>query len=222
MVNSGISLKIFHIDHLVNYICIIFANRMTKPERTKQFIIEASAPIFNSKGIAGTVMQDIMDATKLAKGTLYHHFENREELAHAAVDYNLELWKGATNKVLKKHKTARGKIIGFLNLFSDPLNPPVFGGCPMLNFGTEADDTSPVVLAKVRKLVKEVQNSLKDIVNQGIADGEFRADWDAKRFAIKAFALMEGGTLISRITGSNAEMKIIVQIIKSEIEENSL
>jgi len=195
---------------------------MTKPERTKQFIIEASAPIFNTKGIAGTVMQDIMDATKLAKGTLYHHFENREELAYAAVDHNLGMWKTASNKVLKKHKTARGKIIGFLNLFSDPLNPPVFGGCPMLNFGTEADDTSPVVLGKVGNLIKEVQNSLRDIINQGIADGEFKAGWDAKKFAVKVFALMEGGTLISRTTGNNAQMKMIVQIIKTEIEENSI
>jgi len=44
---------------------------MTKSERTRQFIIETSAPIFNTKGIAATAYSDVMQATKMAKGGLY-------------------------------------------------------------------------------------------------------------------------------------------------------
>ena len=40
---------------------------MSKAERTKQFIIEKSAPIINKKGMAGTSLSDIMEATKLAR-----------------------------------------------------------------------------------------------------------------------------------------------------------
>lgn len=195
---------------------------MTKAEKTRQFIIEKSAPIFNTKGVSGTVMTDIMEATKLAKGSLYAHFENKEDLSYAAVDFNMQILRTVTAKIIKKHKTARGKIIGFLNLFSDPLNHPVFGGCPMLNFGMEADDTSPIIVGKVGKMIKEVQQELKDIVDTGIAQGEFKADWDSKKFSIKVFALMEGGNLISRTTGNNIQMKIIVQIIKDEIAGNTL
>ena len=36
-------------------------------------------------------MSDVVEATKLAKGSLYVHFENKEELSYAAVDYNLNL-----------------------------------------------------------------------------------------------------------------------------------
>ncbi len=195
---------------------------MTKAEKTRQYIIEKSAPIFNTKGVSGTVMTDIMEATKLAKGSLYAHFENKEDLSYAAVDYNMQILRTITSKVIKKHKTAKGKIIGFLNLFSDPLNHPVFGGCPMLNFGMEADDTSPIIVSKVGDMIKEVQQELKEIVDTGILNGEFKKDWDSKKFAVKVFALMEGGNLISRTTRSNAQMKIIVQIIKDEIAENTL
>jgi TetR/AcrR family transcriptional repressor of nem operon len=195
---------------------------MTKAEKTRQFIIEKSAPIFNTKGISGTVMTDIMEATKLAKGSLYVHFDNKEDLSYAAVDHNMQILKEITNKVIKKHKTARGKIIGFLNLFSDPLNHPVFGGCPMLNFGMEADDTSPIIVGKVGNMIKEVLQELKDIVDTGKAEGEFKADWNSKKFAVMVFALMEGGNLISRTTRNNAQMKIIVQIIKDEIAKNTL
>ncbi|RTZ46274.1 TetR/AcrR family transcriptional regulator [Chryseobacterium arthrosphaerae] len=35
---------------------------------------------FNTKGIAATAMSDIMDVTKLSKGSLYVHFDNKDVL----------------------------------------------------------------------------------------------------------------------------------------------
>ena len=54
---------------------------MTKGEETRQFIIEKAAPIFNTKGIAATSMSDSMEATKLSKGIMYVHFDNKVVLA---------------------------------------------------------------------------------------------------------------------------------------------
>jgi TetR/AcrR family transcriptional repressor of nem operon len=57
---------------------------MTKAEKTKAFIIERSAPLFNSKGYSGTSMNDLMDITGLTKGSIYGNFENKDEVALAA------------------------------------------------------------------------------------------------------------------------------------------
>jgi TetR/AcrR family transcriptional repressor of nem operon len=40
---------------------------LSKSERTKQFIIEKTAPVFNKKGFAGTSISDLTDATGLTK-----------------------------------------------------------------------------------------------------------------------------------------------------------
>jgi hypothetical protein len=45
-------------------ICLV----MGKAERTKQFIIEKTATLFNTKGIAATSLQDMTEATGLTKG----------------------------------------------------------------------------------------------------------------------------------------------------------
>ncbi len=47
---------------------------MTKAEKTKQFILEKAAVLFNQNGYAGTSMDDIMKATGLSKGALYGNF----------------------------------------------------------------------------------------------------------------------------------------------------
>jgi AcrR family transcriptional regulator len=195
---------------------------MTKADRTRQLIIEQSAPIFNIKGIAGTAMSDIMEATKLAKGSLYVHFENKEELSYAAVDYNLNSLVEKVMSAVNKSKTAKGKLFGFLDVLSDPLNPPVTGGCPMINFGMEADDTNQTIKKKVNNIVQGTLAALTSIIEQGITSGEFKPTWDSKEFALKMLALIEGGVMISRIAGNNNQVRTITKMIKKEIEEQVL
>jgi hypothetical protein len=50
---------------------------MTKAERTKKYIVEKAADLINRKGIAGTSLSDIMEATQLAKGGVYGNLKVR-------------------------------------------------------------------------------------------------------------------------------------------------
>jgi AcrR family transcriptional regulator len=192
---------------------------VTKAEQTRQFIIEQAAPIFNIKGVAATAMSDIMEATKLAKGSLYVHFENKDELAYAVVDYNLNKLVQKAREAAAKQKTAREKLFAYLHYFSTPTQPPVEGGCPMLNFGMEADDTNPVIREKVHKFIEASVKEFTVVLENGITNGEFKKELPVKEFAAKIFALIEGGTMMSRVAGNNNYMKIIIRSLKKEIED---
>ncbi|MHC0447988.1 TetR/AcrR family transcriptional regulator [Flavobacterium sp. 3-218] len=195
---------------------------MTKGEETRQFIIEKAAPIFNTKGIAATSMSDIMEATKLSKGSMYVHFENKDVLACAAVDHNMKLLNSKLQAEVTQGKTAEEQLFAYIDFFSNPLNPPVTGGCPLLNFGTEADDTNPIVKEKVNNVIKRGQHLLTSIIEKGIENKEFDPNWDAAEFATVLFAMLEGGHLMSRMSGNNDSMKTIVQSLKKIIAERKL
>src|ERR1700712_3584949 len=139
---------------------------MTKAEKTRQYIIEQSAPLFNTKGIAGTSMSDIMSVTKMAKGGLYGNFESKEDLAYSIVDYNLQMLADALGRAVAKAGTAKEKLFAYLDFFSKPLAFPVEGGCPILNFGVEADDTNPVIKEKVKNLISIAQTKAAVIIRQ--------------------------------------------------------
>ena len=64
------------------------SNNISKAERTKQFILERTAPIFNEKGYAGTSLNDLTKATGLTKGSIYGNFDNKDDVALAAFDFN--------------------------------------------------------------------------------------------------------------------------------------
>src|ERR1700742_3731244 len=106
---------------------------MGKGEETRQLIIEKAAPIFNVKGIAATAMSDIMEATKLSKGSLYVHFEDKDALSHAVVDYNLNRLLSKIAENVNKYKTAKERLLASFIHLHDQAHPAVPGGCPMLN-----------------------------------------------------------------------------------------
>lgn len=56
------------------------------PEQTVEKILDASAQLFLQKGYQNTSLQDIIDATKLSKGAVYHHFRSKEEIAQKVGD----------------------------------------------------------------------------------------------------------------------------------------
>ncbi|ASZ12639.1 TetR/AcrR family transcriptional regulator [Chitinophaga pendula] len=195
---------------------------MTKAEQTKQLIIEKTVSLFNTKGIAATAMSDIMDATGLAKGSLYLHFENKEELSYSVVDYSLQLLSEKLFFIVNKSKTPKAKLLAHIQFFSDPLHPPVTGGCPMMNFGMEADDTNQVIKEKIRSFMQNGIDAIAETIREGIRIGQFKQDWNAKEFAVKMFALLEGGIMMSRIIGNNEASKTIVGILKKEIDAQTI
>lgn len=195
---------------------------MSKGEATKRFIIEQAAPLFNTKGIAATAMSDIMEATKLSKGSLYVHFENKDLLVASAVDYNMEQLTNKLRSKLSQYKTAKDKLYGYLDFFIDPTQPIIAGGCPMLNFGMEADDTNELIKKKVNNLINKSQKLLSDIIKEGIDNGEFKPDWNHEDFATIMFAMIEGGVLICRVADNNAKMKVINDNLKKMIAAQTL
>lgn len=185
-------------------------------------IIEKTAPLFNTKGVAATAVSDIMEATQMGKGSFYTHFENKEELTHCAVNWNLKLFEDKLTIEAGKFEGAKNKFFGLLDYLSDPLNPPVQGGCPMMNFGMEADDTSPVIREMVNNTICNVQQGMIDILEEGIAAGEFNPDWNYKAFAVKAYAMVEGGILVARVSQNISQMKTLVEMLKCDINEHCL
>lgn len=190
---------------------------MGKAERTKQFIIEQAAPIFNQKGIAGTSIDDVLQATKVAKGCLYGHFENKEALSYDVVDYLLGRSAARIGTILDTGDSAKSKLFLYLDLYKDPVSFAT-GGCPILNFGVESDDTNPIIKQKVKLVIQRAITRITSLIEEGITQGEFGAEFNAAEFALKTFTLIEGSMMISRVLGTNDHILALIAMLKKEIE----
>lgn len=195
---------------------------MTKAERTKQFILEKAAIIYNEKGLAGTGVDDILAATQLTKGCLYSHFENKEDLTVQVVDYLLKkTWNGMVS-ILGGPGTAKERIFAYLDFSKLPLRSPVPGGCPMFNMAIETDDNLPVMKQKVADALLKAHRLFTSLLEEGIQKKEFKPSLEAEAFAFKLLAAIEGATVICRSTNTNKPMQGLIRSLKAELESYSL
>jgi len=194
--------------------------RMSKAEKTRLYIIERTAPVFNRKGYAGTSVSDLTEATGLTKGSIYGNFENKDEVALAAFEYNLGKVNGVISAAMARKRTAAGKLSAYAEVYSQfPLHTFPEGGCPILNTAVEADDTHPLLREKVLSSLLSWKSLLQSIIKDGIRNGEFRKDANAEEAALGIIALIEGAMMITKLTGRNRYWKLIMSSVKKIIDE---
>lgn len=195
---------------------------LTKSERTKQFILETAAPIFNQKGISGANIDDVLDAAKLTKGCLYGHFEGKEDLALQVVDFMLHNNGEKMLLTISKGKTAKAKVFAFLDFYKDPLDTYLKGGCPVFNIAVESDDNFPAIKEKIAGVIRHGQELFVSILNQGIADGEFSDELDPAVYAFKAVSAVEGAVVMCRAMNTAKPMAGLIRSLKAELESYSI
>ncbi|OXG07104.1 TetR family transcriptional regulator [Flavobacterium araucananum] len=192
---------------------------LSKAERTKQFILETAVPLYNEKGISGVNIDDILEATKLTKGCLYGHFENKEDLSGQVIDLSLKMVSDRIRAEVYTAKTIKGKVFAFLDFYKNPIETYISGGCPIFNTAVEADDNYPFIKEKVAKVFRSGQEELVGLLQEGINIGEFSGKLDPAVFAFKLVASVEGGIVMCRVMGTAKPMQGLVKSLKSELEQ---
>jgi AcrR family transcriptional regulator len=192
---------------------------LTKAEKTKQFILETAVPLYNEKGISGVNIDDVLAATKLTKGCLYGHFENKEDLSEQVIDLSLKMITEKIRTAVYKGKTIKGKIFAFLDFYKNPIETYVSGGCPIFNTAVEADDNYPLIKEKVAKVFRNGQQELTALLQEGINNGEFSNTLDPVVLAFKLVASVEGGIVMCRVMGTAKPMQGLIKSLKNELEQ---
>jgi TetR/AcrR family transcriptional repressor of nem operon len=193
---------------------------MNKAERTKQFIVEKTAPIFNRKGYAGTSLSDMTEATGLTKGSIYGNFANKDEVALAVFDYNLKKIDSIIKGEMSKQQSVIDQLLVYVNVYTNFQNFPFpEGGCPILNTATEADDTHQVLKRKAADAINLWKNKIISLVEKGLNNKEFNKPVNAEQFALTIIAMIEGAIMITNLTGKINYRKSIMQSVEKMIRE---
>ena len=191
-------------------------NKLSKAERTRQYIIETTAGIFNTKGYAGTSMSDITEATGLTKGSIYGNFGNKEDVALAAFDHNYAKVSAVIQQRIRAAKTFHDKLMVYAQVYDQYTRSNLFpqGGCPILNTAVEADDTNSLLKDRAAQAIMKWRRSVQNLMQGGVDAGEFKDGLDISRLALSIIAMLEGGIMISKVTNSQACLDKIMNTVE--------
>lgn len=192
---------------------------MSKGEQTRAMILARVAPLFNQQGYYGASLSDIMRQTGMEKGGIYNHFKSKEQLALESFDYAYALLDQRIRAALADKKHAIERLYAMLNYFQDLIDdPPIAGGCPILNTAIEADDAQPALRDRARQAMDELRRTVRHIVSKGIERGEIRPDVDADAWASVMIATLEGSVMLSKLYQDSVHMRRAVEHMGNCIE----
>jgi AcrR family transcriptional regulator len=195
---------------------------MGKATVTRQFIIDKTAPVFNTKGFNGTSLNDLTEATGLTKGSLYGNFYNKEEIAVAVFRHSMEKVREAAGQKMQKVSSCKDKLLALLDFYAQYVfSSPIPGGCPLMNNAVEADDQHAFMKKAVATEIKKTIDSISALLAQGKRDGEFKSSINEKEIANLFFCSVEGAIIVSRVSSSDAAMKSAVSFNRKLLKQIS-
>ncbi|HTU63404.1 MAG TPA: TetR/AcrR family transcriptional regulator [Polyangiales bacterium] len=185
---------------------------MSKGARTKEQVVERAAALFNQLGYQAASISDVMAATGLQKGGIYRHFQNKDELALAAFDFAVERMAERFREALAGHCSAPERLRAVLSVYQRlPVDPPVPGGCPLLNAAVEADDAYPALRERAKVALGGLKRLLREILRDGIARAELRADINVDGTVHVMVASLEGAVMMCKLSGNQQSMRYLAE-----------
>jgi AcrR family transcriptional regulator len=79
-------------------------------------ILAAAAKVFATKGFVATHMEDIAEAARLAKGTLYLYFQSKDAIYQATVRQAMTTVAALTEESVRKESDLAGKLAAFISV----------------------------------------------------------------------------------------------------------
>ncbi|MFI5331575.1 MAG: TetR/AcrR family transcriptional regulator [Desulfobaccales bacterium] len=133
--------------------------------KTKELIARTALKLFVAKGIAETTVRDIAAAAGLAEGTLYRHFESKEELAWELFHTNYTAFAQELDRLQREYETLHEKLTAMIRQFCTFFDrDPVLFSYLLLAQHSQLKKVPPEMATAVTVLQK--------VLAQGMARGE--------------------------------------------------
>lgn len=193
---------------------------MRNAEVTRETILKKSAVLFNTNGYKATSLSEIVDATGFTKGAIYRHFENKDALERETLAFLSGVLFQKLRPMVKAEKNAGAKMRTIFRFFESYItNPPLKGGCPLLNAAVESDDAHPGLRKEALKILTVLRQSVVTILKNGIERQQIRPGIDPDFYATVIIASLEGGIMMSKLHANNEDIRRIIQHLSAVVGE---
>ena len=175
---------------------------LTKGERTRKKLVDATAVLLRRQGYHATGLSDIVAESGAPRGSLYFHFpDGKDQLARAALEAAGEQWRVRIEAVLADARDLGTAIDSIVKLLADDLEASGWDhGCPVAAVALEATSEP------VRKTVAAHYAAWQQAITDRLAGHFGIAPPIAAQLATVALAAIEGGLLLARVQRSRAPL----------------
>ncbi|AKV03948.1 Transcriptional regulator, TetR family [Labilithrix luteola] len=160
----------------------------------RERILSTAVRLFFAQGYAQTGINQLIDESGLARRTFYHHFESKEALGAAYLDFAAGQWLANLGAAFDGRRTARSAVTSLFEVLESFALETRFRGCGLLNMAAEFADAGSEMRARVQRYKDAQRKLLRE---------KFRDLGAAPTYADQVHLLLEGA-----IAGASAHLDV--------------
>jgi TetR/AcrR family transcriptional repressor of nem operon len=161
-------------------------------------LLASTRELLWERGYVGTSPKAIQQRSGVGQGSMYHHFQGKQDLAATAIGQSAAELRVSVAELLNKGGSPRERITAYLRREREVLK-----GCPIGRLTQDPEIIAdPQLRAPVDETLTWVRTRLAELLAEGKALGEFAADVDPAAVAATLLATLQGGYVLARAANS--------------------
>jgi TetR/AcrR family transcriptional repressor of nem operon len=167
---------------------------------SKEKLLSAALEVIRAKGYTATRIEDICEAAGLTKGSFFHHFENKEELAVAAAEH----WSNMTSALFATasyhhHADPLDRLLGYIDYRKELLQGtlPEFT-CLVGTMVQEVYDTEPAIRDACERCISDHAAKIEPDIAAAMMAYGVKENWTAKSLAYHTQAVIQGAFILAK------------------------
>jgi len=173
------------------------------PHDSKRKLLDAALHVIRAKGYTATRVEDICAEAGLTKGSFFHHFDSKEDLALAAAEY-WSLTTGSLFRGAEYHKLTDplDRLLAYVEMRKALLKGelPEFT-CLVGTIVQEVFETHPQLREACESSIWGHAATLEPDIADAIRKYGVRGEWTARSLALHTQAVIQGSFILAKAHG---------------------
>ena len=177
-------------------------NAVTHHSKTK--LLNAALQVIRTRGYSATTVEDICNAAGVTKGSFFHHFKGKEDLAISAANYWSEMTSGLFESApYHAHVDPLDRVLGYIDFRKAILQGtlPEFT-CLVGTMVQETFDTAPAIRDACERSISSHAATVAVDIAEAMKVHNIQADWTAESLALHTQAVLQGAFILAKAKGS--------------------
>ncbi len=184
---------------------------MIEKKDTRTEILNAALDMVQRQSISGVSFQELAKKVGIKKGSMYYHFESKDDLSVAMLETTREALKQGFEKGLHLEPEIRLRnFFVYYRKYASISNKI----CPAGSYAGEWETQSDAVKKAVQGIFEELQTGLEQIVSDGVKADDFNThNQTIETIAQWIISNQQGALITSRVLEDSAPFDNMKEIV---------
>lgn len=182
--------------------------RKADREQKRDAVLRAAVRMFNAQGFHATSLDDVAASLGVSKPTIYHYLGNKDQVLFECVTRGIDQLRDAADAVREAPGTGLDRLRSFLRRYAE-ITMDDFGRCVIR---TSEEALSAESAARFRALKREIDEAMRGLIAEGVADGSIVAA-DVRLTAFTMAGALSWSGRWFRAEGASSAEEVAAQMV---------